>query len=76
MANQYYDFNPSATTWALLLSVMVVFVLALSVLLIAMISRAEAQSVVRTAAAEPTEALTGTKPTSVPTLDHPTAKAS
>lgn len=75
MANQYYDFNPSATTWALLLSVMVVFVLALSVLLIAMIYRAEARSVVRTAA-ERTGTLTGTKPTSVRTLDHPTAKAS
>jgi hypothetical protein len=47
MANDYYDFNPSATTWALLLSAFVVFVMALSVLLIYMIARSEDASVGR-----------------------------
>jgi hypothetical protein len=47
MANDYYDFNPSATTWALLLTGFVLFVVALSVLLIYMIARSEDASVGR-----------------------------
>lgn len=47
MANDYYDFNPSATTWALLLGAFVLFVMALSVLLIYMIARSEDASVGR-----------------------------
>jgi len=44
MANDYYDFNPSATTWVLMLTGVVVFVLALALLLIYMIARSEAVS--------------------------------
>lgn len=47
MTNDYYDFNPSATTWALLLTGIVVFVVALCVLLIYFIARSEADSVGR-----------------------------
>ena len=39
MANDYYDFNPSATTWVLMLSCMVLFVVALSLLLIYLVHR-------------------------------------
>ncbi|RNM11094.1 hypothetical protein [Nocardioides pocheonensis] len=53
MANYYYDFNPSATTWALMLSGVVLFTVALCVVLIVAISRIEASSVtVRTEAPE------------------------
>lgn len=48
MPNDYYDFNPSATTWALMLGVVVLFTVGLCVLLIVAIGRAEA-STVRTA---------------------------
>lgn len=41
-ASPYYDFNPSAATWAVLLSVMVVFVLAISGLFILMVDRGAA----------------------------------
>ena len=53
MANDYYDFNPSATTWALMLTGVVLFTVALCVVLIMAISRIEASSVtVRTDARE------------------------
>jgi hypothetical protein len=39
MTNDYYDFNPSATTWVLMLSGMVLFVVALSLLLIYLVHR-------------------------------------
>jgi hypothetical protein len=45
MPNDYYDFNPSATTWALMLGGVVLFVLALCVLLIVAIQRSEATAV-------------------------------
>lgn len=45
MANDYYDFNPSATTWALMLTGVVLFTVALCVVLIMAISRIEASSV-------------------------------
>ena len=45
MPNDYYDFNPSATTWALMLGGVVLFVLALCVLLIVAIRRSEATAV-------------------------------
>jgi hypothetical protein len=44
MTNDYYDFNPSAATWALMLTGIVVFVVALCVLLIYFIARSEALS--------------------------------
>ena len=47
MRNDYYDFNPSAAAWALMLSGVVVFVLALCVLLIYFIHRSEVTSVGR-----------------------------
>ena len=47
MRNDYYDFNPSAATWALLLAGVVVFVLALCVLLIYFIHRSDVLSVGR-----------------------------
>jgi hypothetical protein len=53
MRNDYYAFNPSATTWALMLTVVVLFTVGLCVLLIWAISRNEASSVaVRAADAE------------------------
>jgi hypothetical protein len=39
MPNDYYDFNPSATTWVLMLGCMVLFVVALSLLLIYLVHR-------------------------------------
>lgn len=45
MANDYYDFNPSATTWALMLTGVVLFTVALCVVLIMAISRIEASTV-------------------------------
>ena len=46
MSNDYYDFNPSPAVWAVLLTGMVVFVLALSVFLIVGIARGEADGAV------------------------------
>jgi hypothetical protein len=43
--NDYYDFNPSAATWALMLTVVVLFTVGLCVLLIVAISRSEASTV-------------------------------
>lgn len=42
MANDYYDFNPSPAVWALLLTGMVLFVLAISALLIVQVANGEA----------------------------------
>ena len=61
MANDYYDFNPTAGTWAILLTVMVLFVLAICVLLIAMVHRSEAVGV-RTHAAPAADAETEEPP--------------
>jgi hypothetical protein len=71
-ANDYYDFNPSPTTWAILLTAIVLFVLALSLLLILMVHRGEASGRVATAQAEPPE-LPAPAPRSI---DEPAAKAS
>lgn len=56
-ANDYYDFNPSPMVWALLLSVMVLFVLAISVMLIYFVDRGQVSG----RRAEP-----GTLPTRLP----------
>jgi flagellar basal body-associated protein FliL len=61
MPNDYYDFNPSATTWVLMLSVVVLFTVGLCVLLIVAISRAEA-STVRAAEQPDDEALPASAP--------------
>jgi hypothetical protein len=42
MANDYYDFNPSPAIWVLLLSGMILFVLAISILLIVGVDRGQA----------------------------------
>ena len=44
MRNDYYDFNPSATAWTLMLTGIVFFVVALCVLLIYFIHRSEVMS--------------------------------
>ena len=63
MANDYYDFNPSATTWALMLTGVLLFTVALCVVLITAISRIEASSVtVRAEAPEPDGADEATLP--------------
>ena len=63
MPNDYYDFNPSATTWALMLTGVVLFTVALCVVLIVAISRNEASSVtVRTEAPEADRADEATLP--------------
>ncbi len=41
-ANDYYDFNPSATTWTIMLTGFVVFVVVLSVALIWLVDRGQA----------------------------------
>jgi hypothetical protein len=71
-ANDYYDFNPSPTTWSIMLSVFVLFVVALSLLLILMVHRGEASGPVQVAQPEP-QRLPGQPPRSV---DSPTSKAS
>jgi hypothetical protein len=65
MPNDYYDFNPSATTWVLMLSVVVLFTVGLCVLLIVAISRAEA-STVRAVERPDDEALTTGAPAKQP----------
>ena len=55
-ANDYYDFNPSPTTWALLLTVVVLFVLAISGAFIYLVSRSEASGPARQPEAEPSTA--------------------
>jgi hypothetical protein len=47
MTNDYYDFNPSATTWVLMLTGVVLFVVALTALFIVLITRSEATGPVR-----------------------------
>jgi hypothetical protein len=59
MANDYYDFNPSATTWALMLTGVVLFTVGLCVLLIWAIARAEASSVAIRAADAERDAVAG-----------------
>jgi flagellar basal body-associated protein FliL len=81
MANDYYDFNPSATIWVLLLSGMILFVLAISILLIVMVDRGQATgSVSRSEAGESAEQLAGrlaAQPVAgVRELHTPTARAS
>jgi hypothetical protein len=56
MPNDYYAFNPSATTWVLMLSVVVLFTVGLCVLLIVAISRSE-ESTVRAGEAPDEDAL-------------------
>lgn len=53
MPNDYYDFNPSATTWVLMLSCMVLFVVALSLLLIWLVHRSSQATHAETVAATP-----------------------
>jgi hypothetical protein len=71
-ANDYYDFNPSPTTWAILLSVFVLFVVALSLVLILMVHRGAASGPVAAVRPEP-QKLPSQAPRAV---DSPTAKAS
>ena len=76
MANDYYDFNPSATTWVLMLSVVVLFTMALCVLLIAALYRIEASSSGRATAKVETDdaAATARPPVTAPErLVRPTA---
>jgi flagellar biogenesis protein FliO len=56
MPNDYYDFNPSATTWVLMLSGMVLFVIALSLLLIYLVHRAGQATAPATTEAQPQDA--------------------
>jgi flagellar biogenesis protein FliO len=63
MPNDYYDFNPSATTWVLMLSGMVLFVVALSLLLIYLVHRAGQATAPARTEAQP-------QPTSVPAADR------
>jgi hypothetical protein len=85
MANDYYDFNPSATTWVLMLSGMVLFVVALSLLLIYLVHRsgqATATAPAAEPASQPADALRGAPRDAVPdrqvthTGHFPPAKAS
>jgi hypothetical protein len=76
MANDYYDFNPSATTWALMLTGVVLFTVALCVVLIMAISRIEASSVtVRTEAREADGADQATLPAARQTAAAPETRA-
>ena len=72
-ANDYYDFNPSPTTWAILLSGFVLFVVALSLLLILMVHRGETPGPVRAAEPEPQKLPTQTPR---PAVGPPAARAS
>ncbi|HEX7717939.1 MAG TPA: hypothetical protein VF416_11655 [Marmoricola sp.] len=73
-ANDYYDFNPSATTWAILLTGFVVFVVALSVVLIWMVDRGQANGPVT--AAKPVEPPKKLPAPSRRGITHPPAAAS
>jgi flagellar basal body-associated protein FliL len=76
-ANDYYDFNPSPTTWALLLTVVVLFVLAISGAFIYLVSRGETSGPARRTEAEPpTGALEPSVPEAIEVNDLPVAKAS
>jgi hypothetical protein len=73
-ANDYYDFNPSPGTWALMLTVMVLFVLAISVLLIYLVDRGQVTSGTAEAVSPPDELAVRKHP--APGLDTPSAEAS
>lgn len=73
MANDYYDFNPSASTWAILLTVIVLFVVALSLLLIVMVDRGTAEGATPAVEPRPVDEL----PTPEPRVaEVPAARAS
>jgi hypothetical protein len=66
-ANDYYDFNPSPTTWALMLTGFVVFVLVLSLLLILMVDRGADSGPAPAALSEPpVDQLPAPRPADVP----------
>lgn len=71
-ANGYDEFNPSPTTWAILLTCIALFVLAISVVLIVMVDRGQASGSAAGTQAEPPE-LPRRAPRAV---DQPVAKAS
>ena len=73
-ANDYYDFNPSPGIWALMLSAMVLFVLAISVLLIYMVDRGQATG--RTAEVGATDELATRHRDAVRSAEPPAVKAS
>ena len=74
VANDYYDFNPSPATWAIMLTAFVVFVVALSIVLILMVHRGEASGPAPAALVEPpADELPAPAP---PRVEVPTAKAS
>lgn len=84
MPNDYYDFNPSATTWVLMLSGMVLFVVVLSLLLIYLVHRSgQATAPTKDAEAARTGAAPGDAPVEAPQRRRathvrrtPTARAS
>ena len=77
MANDYYDFNPSPAIWVLLLTGMILFVLAISLLLIFGVDRGQATgSAPRAEAEPPTELLPASSVEAVQTDPPAVARAS
>ena len=76
MANDYYDFNPSPAVWALLLTGMVLFVLAISALLIVQVANGEATGPIVREVEPMAGDLLEAEPGALRVGDHPAAKAS
>jgi hypothetical protein len=71
-ANDYYDFNPSPTTWAILLTGIALFVLAISLVLIVMVDRGQGSGPAAAPKAQPPEL-----PRQAPrAVEQPSTKAS
>jgi len=76
MANDYYDFNPSPAIWVLLLTGMILFVLAISLLLIVGVDRGQATGSTPRSEAEPPAEMPAEPVGVVEALDEPVARAS
>ena len=77
MTNDYYDFNPSPAVWVLLLTGMILFVLAISLLLILGVDRGQATGSAPGAEAKPPTELSPANPVEAVEAAPPTvARAS